>query len=52
MASSTGTTKPTPAFSQLTELLDYRASTNKDDLALVVLDQDGIEINCLTEFPC
>ena len=44
MASSMGTTKPTPAFSQLTELLDYRATTNKDDLAVVVLDQDGHEI--------
>ena len=44
MASSMGTTKPTPAFSQLTELLDYRATTNKGDIAVVVLDQDGHEI--------
>ncbi len=44
MASSIAKAKTTPAFSQLTELLDYRASVNKDDEALIVLDQDGIEI--------
>jgi acyl-CoA synthetase (AMP-forming)/AMP-acid ligase II/acyl carrier protein len=44
MVSSITIAKPTTAFSQLTELLDYRASVNKDDLAFVVLDQDGIEI--------